>query len=193
MCSTARALDAARNGFSGGTLITVDPINSFAEVAHNATEHHQTSDRSASNMSQSFEDIDERQRLTQENQIDRRFMEMLDSYRVTSGLARAQEVFTMYEVQNGGDVATLARWIVKRNVVSFCPLDWDGADPSIARRFGGQYRATTQNAHKVGVHYERRPLQYWLRENQSIISAKPAWNKGLDFLLNKVAPKVAPI
>ncbi len=59
--------------------------------------------------------------VTAENQLDCMFMGMLDSYRCSGGLARAQEVFTIYRLQNGSDVATLARWIVKREVISF---DW---------------------------------------------------------------------
>ena len=61
------------------------------------------------------------QPVTQENQMDRLFMGMLDAYRSSGGLARAQEIFTIYRAQNGSDVATLARWIVKREVISF---DW---------------------------------------------------------------------
>jgi hypothetical protein len=99
----------------------VSPINPFGEVMHNTPQHQQTVHRFASTVSQSLEGLDEQQRLTQENQINRQFMEMLDSYRATSGLARAQEVFTMYKVHHGNDVATLARWIVKRDVVTF---DW---------------------------------------------------------------------
>lgn len=53
--------------------------------------------------------------------MDRLFMGMLDAYRSSGGLARAQEIFTVYRAQNGSDVATLARWIVKREVISF---DW---------------------------------------------------------------------
>jgi hypothetical protein len=88
---------------------------------HDAPIHQQTSPRFASTVSQSLEELEEQQRLTQENQINRQFMEMLDSYRATNGLARAQEVFTMYKFHHGNDVAMLARWIVKRDVVSF---DW---------------------------------------------------------------------
>ncbi len=83
--------------------------------------HQQTSRRFANTVNQSLEDVGDQQRLTQEIQIDRQFMEMLDSYRTTNGLARAQEVFTMYKFHHGTDVATLARWIVKREVISF---DW---------------------------------------------------------------------
>jgi len=52
---------------------------------------------------------------------DRQFMAMLDSYRGNGGLARAQEVFTMYKAHHGADATMLARWIVKREVISF---DW---------------------------------------------------------------------
>lgn len=52
---------------------------------------------------------------------DRQFMAMLDSYRGNGGLARAQEVFTMYKAHHGTDATMLARWIVKRDLISF---DW---------------------------------------------------------------------
>lgn len=61
------------------------------------------------------------EQLTNEVQVDRQFMALLDAYRNTGGLARAQEVFTMYRARHGADVATLARWIVRREVISF---DW---------------------------------------------------------------------
>lgn len=88
---------------------------------HSTTLHLQRAIRSAPTVNQSPEGAGEPQRLTKETQIDRQFMEMLDSYRATSGLARAPEVFVMYKSRQGNDVATLARWIVKRDVVSF---DW---------------------------------------------------------------------
>ena len=59
--------------------------------------------------------------LAQESQVDHQFMGMLDSYRISGGVARAQEVFTMYKSQPLADVAILARWIVQRNIISF---DW---------------------------------------------------------------------
>jgi hypothetical protein len=88
---------------------------------HNTPIHRQTSRPFASTANQSLEGLEEQQRLTQENQINRQFMAMLDSYRETNGLARAQEVFTMHSFHHGNDAASLARWIVKREVVSF---DW---------------------------------------------------------------------
>lgn len=62
-----------------------------------------------------------RRAVTAQDQMDCLFMDMLDAYRCSGGLARAQEIFTIYKSQNGADVATLARWIVKREVISF---DW---------------------------------------------------------------------
>jgi hypothetical protein len=49
-------------------------------------------------------------------------MGMMDAYRLTRGLARAQEVFTMYQSCHGSNVVTLAGWIVNRDVISF---DWE--------------------------------------------------------------------
>jgi len=60
-------------------------------------------------------------RLTQESRVDRQFMEMLDGYRHSGGLARAQEVFTSFKSREGAEPGILARWIVKRSVISF---DW---------------------------------------------------------------------
>lgn len=88
---------------------------------HDAAMHQNTPQRFTPTVRQPLEGNDTSLQLTHENQIDRQFMAMLDSYRATNGLARAQEVFTMYKSHHGNDVATLARWIVKREVVSF---DW---------------------------------------------------------------------
>jgi hypothetical protein len=46
---------------------------------------------------------------------------MLESYRSSGGLARAQEVFTLFKHRSDLGVATLARWIARRNVLS---LEW---------------------------------------------------------------------
>ena len=59
--------------------------------------------------------------LASQVQLDRQFMVLLDAFRNTGGLARAQEVFTLYRSRHGADVATLARWIVRREIISF---DW---------------------------------------------------------------------
>lgn len=53
--------------------------------------------------------------------VDYQFIAMLDSYRPSGGLARAQEVAALSERRGGPDVATLANWIAKREVVCF---DW---------------------------------------------------------------------
>lgn len=75
----------------------------------------------ASTVSQSIGEAASSEQLTQENQTDRQFMTMLDSYRCNGGLARAQEVFTLFKSRHGTDPATLARWIVRRSAISF---DW---------------------------------------------------------------------
>lgn len=61
-------------------------------------------------------------RLTRERQVDHQFMTMLNAFRANGGLARAQEVFMVYKSNYSGEAATLARWIVKREVISF---DWE--------------------------------------------------------------------
>jgi hypothetical protein len=50
---------------------------------------------------------------------DAEFVAMLDGYRPSGGLARAEEVMTLLECHGDLSVATLARWIVERSVISF--------------------------------------------------------------------------
>lgn len=70
---------------------------------------------------QPIEGSNANEQLRNESQIDRQFMALLNAYRNTGGLARAQEVFTMFRSRHGADVARLARWIVRREIISF---DW---------------------------------------------------------------------
>lgn len=46
-------------------------------------------------------------------------MAMLDAYRGSGGLARAQEVLNMFKRCGGPGVAALARWIVSRELICF--------------------------------------------------------------------------
>ena len=87
----------------------------------NVLMHRSSSPRYASTVSQSLGEAASSDQLTQEYQADRQFMSMLDSYRCSGGLARAQEVFTLFKSRHGADPATLARWIVSRRAISF---DW---------------------------------------------------------------------
>lgn len=51
---------------------------------------------------------------------DREFLEMLDGYRAYGGLARLQEVLTLFRQRPGvADLSTLAYWMVSRKVVCF--------------------------------------------------------------------------
>lgn len=50
---------------------------------------------------------------------DRHFVAMLSAYRRSGGLARADEVVTLLDRRGLPGVATLARWIVERRVISF--------------------------------------------------------------------------
>lgn len=52
---------------------------------------------------------------------DHQFVAMLDGYRASGGLAACPELLALCRRHSGADVATLARWIVERAVVSF---DW---------------------------------------------------------------------
>ena len=51
------------------------------------------------------------------------FVAMLGAYRCSGGLARADEVVSRLEQGRGPGLATLARWVVERNVISF---EWRG-------------------------------------------------------------------
>ncbi|WP_157979274.1 hypothetical protein [Rhodoferax ferrireducens] len=55
----------------------------------------------------------------QESRANHQFVAMLGAYRCSGGLARAQEVLALFKRHCGSDLATLARWIVKGNVISF--------------------------------------------------------------------------
>lgn len=50
---------------------------------------------------------------------DHQFVAMLDGYRASGGLAASPELLALCRRHGGTDVATLARWIVERTVVSF--------------------------------------------------------------------------
>lgn len=50
---------------------------------------------------------------------DRQFVAMLDAYRRSGGLARADEVLAMFRRCHGPDTSMLARWIVAREVICF--------------------------------------------------------------------------
>ena len=52
---------------------------------------------------------------------DHAFIGMLDSFRSSGGLARAQEVFTLFKGRSDMGVVTLAHWMAQRAVVS---LEW---------------------------------------------------------------------
>jgi hypothetical protein len=56
------------------------------------------------------------------NESDSAFVGMLEAYRNTGGLARAQEVFNLFKSHNDLGVTTLARWISLRRVLS---LEWN--------------------------------------------------------------------
>ncbi len=47
------------------------------------------------------------------------FITMLDAYRSSGGLVRAEEALAMFPSEHASDIARLARWIVQRQVISF--------------------------------------------------------------------------
>ena len=52
---------------------------------------------------------------------DQQFVALMNAYRSSGGLARAQEVLALLLHRGGPDAATLARWVQQRDVLSF---DW---------------------------------------------------------------------
>jgi hypothetical protein len=59
--------------------------------------------------------------LLHSNENDHAFIGMLDSYRNSGGLARAQEVFTLFKSRSALGVVTLAHAMAQRTVLS---LEW---------------------------------------------------------------------
>jgi hypothetical protein len=55
------------------------------------------------------------------NELDHAFIGMLELYRSSGGLARAQEVFALFKSRSDLGAATLERWIERRAVLS---LQW---------------------------------------------------------------------
>lgn len=51
--------------------------------------------------------------------VDDEFVAMLNAYRRSGGLARADEVVALLERRGGPGVSALARWIVEHSVISF--------------------------------------------------------------------------
>ena len=51
-------------------------------------------------------------------QVNQQFIAMLNAYRPSGGLARAQELAARFGLQGTAQVSTLASWIVRRQVVS---------------------------------------------------------------------------
>ena len=56
--------------------------------------------------------------------VDEQFVSLLSLYRGSGGLARAEEVSEIFRHRDGPDAATLAQWIVDKEVLS---LEWQSA------------------------------------------------------------------
>ena len=54
-----------------------------------------------------------------ERRADHNFVMMLDAYRGSGGLARAEELLALFRRNGGPDVTRLARWIVERKIICF--------------------------------------------------------------------------
>ena len=65
----------------------------------------------------------QRPQRTELGLCDHQFVEMLNGYRHTDGLARAEELVAMVQSRAGCGVASVARWIVDRSLICF---DWQG-------------------------------------------------------------------
>lgn len=55
----------------------------------------------------------------QETQRNHKFVELLNAFRRSGGLARVPEVAARFQTHGGNDVSPLADWITKRQVISF--------------------------------------------------------------------------
>lgn len=66
-------------------------------------------------------DAEPARRGASQSDADDQFVAMLKAYRATGGIARAEEITTLCRQRGGPDVATLARWISRRQVICF---DW---------------------------------------------------------------------
>ncbi|WP_367849319.1 hypothetical protein [Rhodoferax sp. WC2427] len=53
--------------------------------------------------------------------VDHQFIALLDSFRPSGGLARTHEVLELFMRRGGPDLATVARWMARREVLC---LDW---------------------------------------------------------------------
>ncbi len=60
-------------------------------------------------------------RMAQEREHNHQFVDLLNAFRPSGGLARAQEVATRFKRQGVGDISPLAAWLVKREVLS---IEW---------------------------------------------------------------------
>ena len=58
-------------------------------------------------------------RCTPERYADHQFVAMLNAYRASGGLGRIQEILRMLQSHDASPTLTLARWILKRNVICF--------------------------------------------------------------------------
>jgi hypothetical protein len=62
---------------------------------------------------------DSPEHYAQENQRNLQFVELLNAFRRSGGLARAPEVAARFHAYGGNDVSPLAGWINKRQVICF--------------------------------------------------------------------------
>jgi hypothetical protein len=113
---------------------------------------------------------------------DHQFVAMLDSYRDSGGLARAQEVAALLKRRCGGDLATLASWIVNQKVICFewqtkiwLPLfQFNRLDMTLQPGLG-QVLAQLRPAHDTW-----RLANWFAQPNAWLRNRKPAIMLGLD-------------
>ncbi len=70
-------------------------------------------------MSHRSEVVGREPQWTQPAGTDQQFIALLDSYRDSGGLARAQELVQVFKHRCGCDITPLASWIAKRKVICF--------------------------------------------------------------------------
>jgi hypothetical protein len=107
---------------------------------------------------------------------DAQFFELLDAYRRSGGLARAGEVGAALGRQGAADIATLARWIVRGEVIH---VEWQADTWMPLFQFGGptlQPHATVGRviAELAAVMPPLALVQWFGRSNCALAGQRPA-------------------
>lgn len=115
-------------------------------------------------------------RMAQERERNNQFVDLLNAFRHSGGLARAQEVATRFKRQGVGDISPLAAWLVKREVVS---IEWQSKLWLPLFQFhpvGMTLRAGLSNvlAELVGVYNDWEMASWFAQPNPWLADNTPA-------------------